>query len=85
MSNMAESPINMAASMAILAFASIFIGYITNDLFVGFGQDFWQGSIYILPKHFSPLDTEFIHPLIKNLPVILSLFFMVVTYIFLII
>jgi len=40
MSNMVESPINMSAAMFILAFASIFIGYITNDLFVGFGQDF---------------------------------------------
>jgi hypothetical protein len=30
----------MSASMFILALASIFIGYVTSDLFVGLGQNF---------------------------------------------
>lgn len=75
-----ESSYFMFISMFCLAFSSIFIGFLTCDLFVGFGQDFWEDSITVLPAHFSPLDTEFIHPLIKNLPVILSLFFMFLTY-----
>jgi len=30
----------MAITLAILAFGSIFIGYIAKELFVGFGTDF---------------------------------------------
>ena len=78
-----ESPWQMFIPMFCLAFGSIFIGYLASDLLMGFGQNFWQESIFILPAHFSPLDTEFIHPLIKNLPVILSLLFMFLTYFFL--
>ena len=72
----------MALSMFCLAFLSIFIGYIASDLMAGFGNNFLQDSVTILPAHYSPLDTEFIHPLIKNLPVIFSLFFMFFTYFF---
>jgi len=83
MDNIAESPAPMFIPMFVLSLASIFIGFIFSDLLLGFGQNFWADSIIVLPSHFSPLDTEFIHPLIKNLPVIFSLFFMVLTYIFL--
>lgn len=72
----------MALPMFCLAFLSIFIGFIASDLMAGFGNNFLQDSVVILPSHFSPLDTEFIHPLIKNLPVIFSLFFMFFTYFF---
>jgi NADH-ubiquinone oxidoreductase chain 5 len=78
-----ESPWQMFIPMFCLAFGSIFIGYLASDLLMGFGQDFWHESIVILPVHFSPLDTEFIHPLVKNLPVIFSLLFMCLTYFFL--
>lgn len=73
----------MFIPMFVLSLASIFIGFIFNDLLLGFGQNFWFDSIVVLPNHFTPLDTEFIHPLIKNLPVILSLLFMLITYNFL--
>lgn len=33
---------------------------------------FWQDSFVILPLHISIMDIDFIHPLIKNLPIILS-------------
>ena len=82
--NHGESPLFMFIPMFCLAFGSIFIGYLASDLFMGFGQNFWGDSIYILPVHFSPLDTEFIHPLIKNLPVILSILFSFFTYFLLI-
>ena len=47
---------------------------------LGSGQTFWQDSIYILPQHFSFVDIESIHPVIKNLPVLCSLMFMFLTY-----
>lgn len=73
----------MFVPMFVLSLASIFIGFIFNDLLLGFGQNFWFDSIVVLPIHFTPFDTEFIHPLIKNLPVIMSLLFMLITYNFL--
>lgn len=47
---------------------------------LGVGQAYWADSIYVSPEHFSFVDTEFVHPLIKNLPVILSLLFMIGAY-----
>lgn len=73
----------MYISMFLLAVASIFIGYILSDLVVGSGNFYWNNTITLLPDHFSFIDTEFIHPIIKNLPVILSLSFMYFTWIFL--
>ena len=63
----------MFISMFILAICSICVGYIFSDLMLGSGQLFWQDSIFVLPENFSFIDTEFISPAIKNLPVILSL------------
>lgn len=73
----------MFISIYFLAFSSITVGYITSDLFLGTGQAFWQDSIYVLPCHFFFIDTEFIHPLIKNLPVILSLSALFIAWFFL--
>lgn len=73
----------MFIPMFVLSLASIFIGFVFSDLLLGFGQNYWSDAIIVLPIHFSPLDTEFIHPLIKNLPVIFSLLFMLITYYFL--
>jgi len=35
-----ELPMKMAIALAVLAFGSIFLGYVTKDLFVGLGTDF---------------------------------------------
>jgi NADH-ubiquinone oxidoreductase chain 5 len=73
----------MFISMFLLAVASMFIGYLFSDLMLGSGQSFWQDSIYVLPCHFSFVDVEFIHPFIKNLPVLLSILAMYITLFFL--
>lgn len=39
-----------------------------------------MNSIFVLPEHFTLIHIEFIHPFIKNLPVILSLLFCYITY-----
>jgi hypothetical protein len=38
--NVHELPIKMAVSLSILAIGSIFFGYMSKELFVGFGTDF---------------------------------------------
>jgi proton-translocating NADH-quinone oxidoreductase chain L len=54
-----ELPWKMAVSLGVLAVGSIFLGYLTKDLFVGLGTDWWSPSILILPEHNKQLDAEF--------------------------
>ena len=44
-----ESLFHILFVLIILSFASIFIGYFFNDLFIGLGTDFFNNSIYISP------------------------------------
>lgn len=68
-----ESSIIMISPLLILSIGSIFIGYLTRDLFVGFGSDFWGTAIFILPKHSNFIEAEELPTVIKWLPFILSL------------
>lgn len=63
----------MLFPLVLLAFGSIFIGYITKDMFIGLGTNFWGNSIFIHPTHISILDSEFIDYWIKLIPVIFSI------------
>ena len=67
-----DSPIKMSLPLAILAIPSIFIGYLSKDMIIGLGSDFWGNSIYVLPKQMNMIDAEFIDHKFKVLPVILS-------------
>lgn len=58
----------------ILVVPSIFIGFYSKDLFVGFGTDILSTSIYIDPKNMSMLDGEFIPFLFKIAPICFSMF-----------
>ena len=60
----------MSLPLIILAIFSIFFGYITKDIFIGLGSDFFtDNSIFIHPMHEILLDTEFAVPtLFKLLP-----------------
>nr|YP_010395094.1 NADH dehydrogenase subunit 5 [Polyopes affinis]UQJ72535.1 NADH dehydrogenase subunit 5 [Polyopes affinis] len=68
-----ESSIIMIFPLIVLSIGSIFIGYLTRDLFVGSGTDFWGASIFILPKHSIFIEAEELSITIKWLPFILSL------------
>jgi proton-translocating NADH-quinone oxidoreductase chain L len=57
----------------ILSFLSIFVGFLTNDFFIGFGTDFWLNSIFILPKNYILTDIEFLQTFYKILPLIFSI------------
>ena len=66
--------INLTAMLIILALFSIFFGYITKDMFIGIGTDFFKdNSIFIHPSHEIVIQTEFAVPTIfKLLPFILT-------------
>lgn len=73
--NAHEGDIFMSMPLIILAIFSIFFGYITKDMFIGLGTNFFSdNSLFIHPSHEIMLDTEFAVPtMFKILPLILTL------------
>ena len=67
-----DVPLAMGLPLGLLAFGSIFIGYISKDMFVGLGSNFWNNSLYIYPSNSQIIDAEFLPTFFKLLPVILS-------------
>nr|YP_009515586.1 NADH dehydrogenase subunit 5 [Sirodotia delicatula]AVK39589.1 NADH dehydrogenase subunit 5 [Sirodotia delicatula] len=63
----------MTLPLMVLAFGSIFIGYLTKDLFVGLGSDFWGSSIFIFPYKAYSLEAEWLTTSIKWLPFFISI------------
>jgi NADH-ubiquinone oxidoreductase chain 5 len=58
-----EGDIFMTIPLIILAVFSIFFGFITKDIFVGLGSNFFSdNSLFIHPDHEIMLDTEFAVP-----------------------
>jgi len=70
--NAHDVPLEMGIPLGLLAFGSIFIGYLSKDMFVGLGSNFWNNSIYIDPLNNQMIDAEFLPTFFKLLPVILS-------------
>ena len=70
-----EGDIYMSLPLIILAILSIFFGYITKDIFIGLGSDFFSdNSLFIHPSHEIILDTEFAVPIFyKLLPLIFTI------------
>lgn len=66
-----EPPFSMAIPLFILAIMSIFFGYLTADLFVGLGTQFWGNSLFVHPSHLSMVEAHFgVSLLYKLLPVL---------------
>jgi NADH-ubiquinone oxidoreductase chain 5 len=63
----------MGFPLLILSIGSIFLGYLTRDLFIGLGTPFWNNSIFILPSNLIMFDSEFIPIFIKWVPVVVSI------------
>jgi NADH-ubiquinone oxidoreductase chain 5 len=68
-----ELPYKMTLSLSLLACGSIFFGYISRDLFVGMGYDFWNTSIMIQPENNNFVDAEFVPLFIKLFPLGLTI------------
>ena len=72
----AEGDIFMSSPLIILGLFSIFFGYITKDLFIGVGSDFFSdNALYIHPHNELVLDTEFaVNTFYKLLPLFFTIF-----------
>jgi NADH-ubiquinone oxidoreductase chain 5 len=79
-----ESDIFMSLPLVILAVFSIFFGFITKDIYLGLGSNFFvDNSIFIHPIHEIMIDTEFaVLTIFKLLPFILTITFSILAIIF---
>ena len=67
-----ESSLFMCISLFILSLGSIFIGFITKDMFIGLGSNFWNTAIFNLNTNIISLNGEFMPYHIKLLPLYFS-------------
>ena len=65
-----DAPIIMAIPLIILAFGSIFVGYLAKDMMIGLGTSFWGNALFTLPKNGLLLESEYIPQYIKFIPLI---------------
>jgi NADH-ubiquinone oxidoreductase chain 5 len=61
----------MLIPLIILGFSSIFYGFLTRDLIIGLGSNFFN-NVFINYYNFNLIDSEFLHALIKNIPFIFT-------------
>lgn len=71
--NVHEGSWRMTLPLFLLSFLSITIGYLTKDLLIGFGTDFWGSSIFVLPINYKMLDIEFLSFFVKIKPLVVTL------------
>jgi NADH-ubiquinone oxidoreductase chain 5 len=71
--NAHEGSWRMTVPLFILSILSISVGFLTRDLFIGFGTDFWGFSIFVLPQNYVLSDIEFVDLFHKLLPLMISL------------
>jgi NADH-ubiquinone oxidoreductase chain 5 len=79
-----EGDIFMSIPLIILAMFSIFFGYLTKDIFIGLGSDFFSdNSLFIHTSHEIMLDTEFSVPTFyKLLPLFFTITLSIISIIF---
>ena len=68
-----DAPFVMAFPLFLLSLGSVFVGYLSRDLIIGLGTNFWNNSLFVSFEHNNAIDAEFIPYSIKLLPVFLSI------------
>jgi proton-translocating NADH-quinone oxidoreductase chain L len=81
MAHVHEAPLPMAVPLIILAIGSIFVGYVSRDMFIGLGTDFWGNAIYTMPFHDHMVEAEYLPQWIRLLPFVLTVSGLVLAYI----
>ena len=65
MINAHDAPFAMGFPLFVLSLGSIFVGYLTKDMIIGVGTDFWGNALFTHPSHLTMLEAEFIPHHIK--------------------
>nr|YP_006280844.1 NADH dehydrogenase subunit 5 [Cyanophora paradoxa]ADW79198.1 NADH dehydrogenase subunit 5 [Cyanophora paradoxa] len=81
-SHASESNFFITFPLGVLALASIFVGYLFRDMFIGVGTSFWNNSIFILPENNFVLESEFIPVYNKLTPVVFSFGGLIIAFCF---
>jgi len=68
-----DAPFAMGFPLFVLSLGSMFIGYLTKDMIIGVGTDFWGNALFTHPNNLTMLEAEFIPHYIKLVPVVFSL------------
>ena len=76
-----DAPFLMGSTLIVLAFGSIFVGYLAKDMMIGLGTNFWSNALFVLPKNSVLLESEYIPQTQKFLPLIFTLLGAVFAYI----
>ena len=69
-----EAPLLMATPLILLAFGSIFVGYLAKDMMIGLGTDFWGSAIFSLPEKGLWVESEYIPQGVKMIPLFCGAF-----------
>lgn len=64
----------MYYSMFMLAFLSVFVGFVFSDVFNGWGTFYWYNALFVIVDDFFFIDAEFCSPFIKIIPLFLCVF-----------
>ena len=75
-----EGSWRMTLPLFILSIFSVSVGYLSKDMFIGFGTNFWGTSIFINPVNYTMTDIEFLDIQYKLLPLIVGLFGVYLAY-----
>jgi NADH-ubiquinone oxidoreductase chain 5 len=70
--NARESRAYISIPLILLAFGSLYIGYLTKDMIIGLGSAFWGNSIFILSGNVTFLEAEYLPYHIKMIPFLFS-------------
>jgi len=62
----------MALPLLALAFGSIFVGYLSKDMMIGCGTNFWGNSLFSLPQNVVLYESEYLPQVQKFLPIVLT-------------
>lgn len=73
MENLHEASFFMLFALLTLCLGSIFFGFIAKDIYVGLGSDILIYGFGLLPSNVFILESEYLSPLIKNIPFIISI------------
>lgn len=72
-----DASFQLGFPLGFLALGSLFLGYVSADLFIGPGTPFWGNALYMTPEHGVGFQAEALSVLWKQLPLFGSLFGMV--------
>ncbi len=67
-----ESPFQRTLPLILLSFLSIFIGFVSRDIFIGIGTDFWGNALFTYPHKQYLLEGEFLDTNVKMIPLFFS-------------